>query len=175
MDFDGKPQTILIRIVFCFLFIKVTFTDPKCHINNLTNFPSVSLFEHIYDMLIYILAGLIFFSDPLQVLFLILSKFQRSDWLLIPWNHYKTARFSDDISGNKSYLSTWIHLIFEGKFGHDPLMSIKSYVKAPAEAVAQRCSLKKMLSETSQNLQENTCARDSFLIKLQAWGRQLHL
>ena len=36
------------------------------------------------------------------------------------------------------------------------------------EAIAQRCSIKKMLLEISQNSQENTCARVSFLIKLQA-------
>ena len=36
------------------------------------------------------------------------------------------------------------------------------------EAVIQRCSVKKVFLEISQNLQENTCARVSFLIKLQA-------
>ena len=36
------------------------------------------------------------------------------------------------------------------------------------EAVAWRCSVKKMFSEISQLLQENTCARVSFLVKLQA-------
>ena len=38
------------------------------------------------------------------------------------------------------------------------------------EAVAQRCSAKKVFLESLQNLQENICARVSFLIKLQAWG-----
>ena len=33
------------------------------------------------------------------------------------------------------------------------------------KAVAQRCSVKKEFLETSQNSQENTCARVSFLIK----------
>ena len=37
-----------------------------------------------------------------------------------------------------------------------------------SEAVAQRCSVKKVFLEISQNSQENTCARVSFLIKLQA-------
>ena len=37
-----------------------------------------------------------------------------------------------------------------------------------AEAVAQRCSVKKVFLEVLQNSQENICARDSFLIKLQA-------
>ena len=34
-----------------------------------------------------------------------------------------------------------------------------------AEAVVQRCSVKKVFFEISQNLQENTCARVSFLTK----------
>ena len=34
------------------------------------------------------------------------------------------------------------------------------------EAVTQMCSVKKMFLEISQNSQENTCARVSFLIKL---------
>ena len=38
------------------------------------------------------------------------------------------------------------------------------------EAVVQRCYVKKVLLEISQNSQENTCARVSFLIKLQTWG-----
>ena len=37
-----------------------------------------------------------------------------------------------------------------------------------SEAVAQRCSVKKVFLEILQNLQENTCARVSLLIKLQA-------
>ena len=36
------------------------------------------------------------------------------------------------------------------------------------EAVAQTCFVKKVFLEISQNSQENTCARVSFLIKLQA-------
>ena len=39
------------------------------------------------------------------------------------------------------------------------------------EAVIQTCSAKKVFLEISQNSQENTCARVSFLIKLQALGR----
>ena len=35
-----------------------------------------------------------------------------------------------------------------------------------SEAVSQRCSAKKLFLEISQNSQENTCARASFLIKL---------
>ena len=42
-----------------------------------------------------------------------------------------------------------------------------------AEAVAQKCFVKKMFLEISQNSEESTCARVSFLIKLQA-GFQLY-
>ena len=37
-----------------------------------------------------------------------------------------------------------------------------------SEAVVRRCSVKKMFLEISQNSQENSCARDSVLITLQA-------
>ena len=37
------------------------------------------------------------------------------------------------------------------------------------EAVVQRCSVKKVFLEISQNSQENACARVSYLIKLQAF------
>ena len=36
-----------------------------------------------------------------------------------------------------------------------------------SEAVVWRCSVEKVFLEISHNSQENTCARDSFLIKLQ--------
>ena len=36
------------------------------------------------------------------------------------------------------------------------------------EAVVRRCSVKKVFLEISENSQENTCVRVSFLIKLQA-------
>ena len=39
-----------------------------------------------------------------------------------------------------------------------------------SKAVVQRFSLSKVLLKISQNSQENTCGRVSFLIKLQAWG-----
>ena len=40
--------------------------------------------------------------------------------------------------------------------------------KCFSETVAQRCSVKQVFLEISQNSQENTCARVSLLIKLQA-------
>ena len=52
-----------------------------------------------------------------------------------------------------------------------------SYKYDITEAVAQRCSVKKVFLEISQNSQENTCARVSFLIKLQpqTWWLRLLL
>ena len=41
------------------------------------------------------------------------------------------------------------------------------------EAVAWRCSVKKMFLEISQNSQENVCARVLFLIKLHASDLQI--
>ena len=43
-----------------------------------------------------------------------------------------------------------------------------------SEVVVQRCSVKKFFLKISQNSQENTCARVSILIKLQAQGLQLY-
>ena len=43
------------------------------------------------------------------------------------------------------------------------------------EAVAQRCTIKKVFLEILQNSNENTCASVSFLIKLQASGRSLFI
>ena len=42
---------------------------------------------------------------------------------------------------------------------------------AQKQAIARRCSVKKVFLEISQNSQENTCARVSFLINL---GLQLY-
>ena len=39
--------------------------------------------------------------------------------------------------------------------------------KCSWEAVAQRCPVKKLFLEISQNSQENTCARASLLLKLE--------
>ena len=41
------------------------------------------------------------------------------------------------------------------------------------KAAAQAYSVKKVFLEIPQNSQENTCARGSFLIKLQAWQETL--
>ena len=53
-------------------------------------------------------------------------------------------------------------------------IAIKVFELELKEAVAKSCSVKKVLLEVSQKSQENTCARVSFLIKLQASGLQLY-
>ena len=53
-------------------------------------------------------------------------------------------------------------------------LGLSSLVLLLTEAVVRRCSLKKMFLEISQKPQENTCARASFLIKLQPSGLQLY-
>ena len=60
------------------------------------------------------------------------------------------------ISKKKSFKVTW-------KFTNSP------------EVAAQRCFVKKVFLKTWQDSQENTCARVSFLIKLQVWGQSLFL
>ena len=57
-----------------------------------------------------------------------------------------------------------------GEFGLDETSTeckVSIFLKR-TEAVARRCSVKKVFLEISQNSQENTCARVPFLIKLQA-------
>ena len=43
-----------------------------------------------------------------------------------------------------------------------------------AEAVSRTCFVKKVFLKISQNSQENTCVRVSFLLKLQASDLQLY-
>ena len=54
-------------------------------------------------------------------------------------------------------------------FIKDKLTHIESKISLCLEAVAKTSSVKKLFLEISQNTQENTCARVSILIKLQAW------
>ena len=47
------------------------------------------------------------------------------------------------------------------------------FIEHSTEAAARRCSVKYVFLEISQNSQENTCARVSFLIKLKT-NKQLY-
>ena len=42
---------------------------------------------------------------------------------------------------------------------------LSKHFQLPTETVVQRCSVKNVFLKNSQNSQENTCARVSFLIK----------
>ena len=60
---------------------------------------------------------------------------------------------------NISHLTSTIYLL---------LQCLCFAFRLTIEAVVRRCSVKKVFLEISQNSQENTCARVSLLIKLQA-------
>ena len=64
-------------------------------------------------------------------------------------------------------------ILLDERLHHGYFSMKKFYLKntfLTAEAVVRRCSIKKVFLEISQNLQENTYARVSFLMKLQASG-----
>ena len=54
------------------------------------------------------------------------------------------------------------------------MMVLFAKIMKRSGALVHSCSLKKVFLEISQNSQENTCARVSFLIELQASGLQLY-
>ena len=79
----------------------------------------------------------------------------------------------DEISKGKDKLwnfsfKAFHEIQFQGHFMKYFYLSIQH-----SEAVVQMCSVKKAFLEISQNSQENTCNRVSFLTKLQAWGQSL--
>ena len=66
-------------------------------------------------------------------------------------------------------------ILLDERLHHGYFSMKKFYLKntfLTAKVVVRRCSKIKVLLEISQNLQENTCATESFLIKLQ--GLQLY-
>ena len=60
--------------------------------------------------------------------------------------------------------------LYRTVFQKNFLKVMDGYLTEPvlSEAVARRCSVKKVFLKIPQNSQENTCARVSYLIKLQA-------
>ena len=65
-------------------------------------------------------------------------------------------------------INQFIRNIVVGPPKTEKLLIVKKRFYKKSEAVARRCSVKKLFLEISQNSQENTCTRVSFLIKLQA-------
>ena len=53
-------------------------------------------------------------------------------------------------------------------------LNVSKYYEPLTEAVTKRYSVKKVFLEILHNSQENTCARVSFLIKLQACNSMVH-
>ena len=83
-------------------------------------------------------------------------------------------RFDRFIWGDKS-ISDWFLFNFYSKSQQcfDWLFQCYSSVFYVLEAVARRCSVKKLFLEISQNSHENTCARVSFWIKLDVFDLSL--
>ena len=75
---------------------------------------------------------------------------------MIIYDNSEDLWFSDVFRGYRRRSVEWIGLI------------------GVPEAVDQKCSVKKVFLEISQNSQENTFARASLLIKLQASSLQLY-
>ena len=114
-------------------------------------------------------------------------------WNLLPWRIWKTAEFKTEyllenlheeiqkINGSettKNRLTCLDWLFCWNIFKLNCEGGIISFVGnlwdkfQIREALARRCSVKKVFLEISQNSEENTCATVYFLIKLQAWGLQ---
>ena len=70
--------------------------------------------------------------------------------------------------GLSSFQCLFFSLLFFVYFLHSQLTMTKLKGLIPTEEVVQRCSVKKVFLEILQNSQGNTCARVSFLIKLEA-------
>ena len=70
----------------------------------------------------------------------------------LPYSCWRSTRYSD-----------WLHNFLLAFL--DVNVCVDNFF--PRTAVARRCSVKEVLVKISQNLQENSCARLSFLIKLQ--------
>ena len=75
----------------------------------------------------------------------------------IVFNFYETESFSMFLITSVILFTTEVQL-------HNYIVFLIDHI---VEAVVERCSVKKVFLEISQNSQENTCARVSFLIKLQ--------
>ena len=98
---------------------------------------------------------------------------KRFFWFLANAYYIRATNSKFSISFNlwSTNISSWNEIDFiTTKSWKSPVPNIFQCI----EAVVHRCSVKKMFLEISQNSHENTCARVSFLIKLQAWSLQLY-
>ena len=90
-------------------------------------------------------------------------------------NELTTQKLGKDCNGSDKHIRIRdiINLIFKRKARENIEYILNSKFIVNAEAVTQRCSVKKVFLEVLQNSQENTYARVSFSIKLQGLGLQL--
>ena len=66
-----------------------------------------------------------------------------------------------------TFLVMWENSLIRRLMLISKFMALQTRKQMIVKAVAQRCSVKKVFLEISQNSQENTCARVSFLLKFQ--------
>ena len=74
----------------------------------------------------------------------------------------------------KKYPGCLLSVFYTLKFTSCVQVKPATSLKHKPEAIIQRCTVKKVFLEILQISQENTCARVSFLINLQASGLQLY-
>ena len=137
-------------------FILITFLQEVVLIETkilLVNFPDIfkeaNLQEHISGFTITMIHFNLFVLSWFLLLVLHRVWFQQNEpKIIIVWNNYERA--VEIVERSTLYtFSVSFHAL---------------------EAVVQRCFVKKVFLEISQNWQENTCAWVSFLIKLQGSG-----
>ena len=137
-------------------FILITFLQEVVLIETkilLVNFPDIfkedNLQEHISGFTITMIHFNLFVLSWFLLLVLHRVWFQQNEpKIIIVWNNYERA--AEIVKRSTLYT-----------------FSVSFHA---TEAVVQRCSVKKVSLKISQNWQENTCARVSFLIKLQGSG-----
>ena len=103
-----------------------------------------------------------------------------ADWLIVKKTtitlktkqlNLKIQRSCDHVVSYNTYISspTWLYPFYSIFLSYWLIQQMIRKTKIfISEVVAQRCFVIKVFLEISQNSQENTCARVSFLIKLQA-------
>ena len=123
--------------------------------------------------LYFLFSALNFFSPILMIHILYLI-----DASLLQFKGFHIASLSDTFIIRAAKQLDLVLSVF--RIRNNTFLSFSSPIKyglvlevlSETEAVVQKCSVKKMFLEISQNLQENTRASVSFLIKLQAIGLQ---
>ena len=143
----------LLASVGCMIF----FNNSSCYKSVYINSFSPRTAEHLNTLSVEWSKGTKNNSHPLFLRYLLLYLLYASLLCLhlfpvTPWLAVAIQSFLEWILIKKYFCGTWKCRKIPNK----------------VEAVVRRCSIKKFFLEILQNSQENTCARDTFLIKLQA-------